>query len=842
MGGLSSYAWRSLAARPLRSILTVVGIALGVAVLFAALATNAAIDQAIDRTVRDTLGRADVRVEGFTERGLSAASVDAIGETNGVDGATPILERRTYLDASVATPPSAALPAPVTVLGIDAATYALVHDLDLVAGELPQAADPAGAVITERLARDTAQGVGGSITLLGPGGPRPEPIVGILAGDGPLATTDGRTVIVGLADAQALFDTPVVSRVDLQLADGATPAAVAAELDTRISGEPFVVSGPADLAAAIRASTIDFQATTALIAALALFGGAFLIFNTLSMTVAERGREVGLLRAAGATRRQVNGLFLVQAVLIGLAGSVLGIVVGAGLAALVAWYLAATGVVPIDGPVLEPAGAVLAIVVGAIVTLAAALEPADRAGRIPPIEALRPTGTGRTVRARLRWLVVVFLVIALVGVLLWPSATGSSGGIRWLAVYGILLVATLLTPFLLEPLGAIAAVPFRLIAPGAARLTRGSLLRDRSRTTLTVGALMVGLAMIVALGGVAQDARRAATAWIAGVVPGDVLVSSIRPIGPDEPGRAELAASPGVARVSPIASFEAAFRGIRLDAAAVVGADLLADGRLTFVAGDRTAALNALDEGGSAVVPAGIATALGLRVGDEMALPVGAAEQVRLRIVGIVERSIPGRTGEAILVGWPDATDGFGVTGADAFAVRFAPDAGPDQRTALSQLATSLALEANPVDRIAGAVDATLARVFGLFDALALVAVLVAALGIVNTLTMNVYERVREIGVLRAAGMTRPQVWRMVVVEAGVLGVVGAIIGCVTGVVAGAALVGLSAGGGIRLAFEPNWPVLAVAAIFGVVVAMLAAAWPARLAARVSIVRAVQYE
>ena len=131
---------------------------------------------------------------------------------------------------------------------------------------------------------------------------------------------------------------------------------------------------------------------------------------------------------------------------------------------------------------------------------------------------------------------------------------------------------------------------------------------------------------------------------------------------------------------------------------------------------------------------------------------------------------------------------------------------------------------------------------FGLFDALALVAVIVAALGIVNTLTMNVYERVREIGVLRATGMTRPQVWRMVVVEAGVLGVVGAILGCVTGLVVGAVMIALAGGGGLRLPLEPDWRALAIAAAFGIVVAMLAAAWPARLAARVSIVRAVQYE
>ena len=845
MGGLSSYAWRSLAARPLRTILTAVGIALGVAVLVAALATNAGIDGSIERTVQDTLGRANLRVEGFTERGLSADTVTLISTTPGVAATTALLERRTYLAPDPATPPTTTLPAPVTVLGIDPATYAGIHDLDLASGEGLASVDAAGALITERMARETGLGLGQSIALEGTDGPRKEPIVGILAADGPLTTTDGRTVLVGLTEARAAFGTTEVSRVDLRIGDDTSTAAVSQELEGRLSGEPYVLSGPAELAASIRASTVDFQATTALIAALALFGGAFLIFNTLSMTVAERAREVGLLRAAGATRRQVNGLILIQALLIGVAGSALGVVLGGGLAGLVAVYLRNAAIVPIDGPVIGPLAAAAAVVVGTIVTLAAAIEPAIRAGRIPPIEALRPFGIERAVRARLRWLVVVFAVVAAVGAALWPFAAGAaaaSGLVRWLAVYAILLAATVLTPVLLGPLGRIAALPFRLVAPGAVRLTRGALVRDRSRTTLAVGALTVGLAMIVALGGMAADARRAATAWIAGVVPGEVIATSIRPVAVDEPIQSDLAAVIGVARVSPMAAFQTSFRGVRLDASAVVGADLLADGRLTFSAGDRTAALHAIDEGGATIVPASLADALALRVGDDLAFPIGAGQQVGLRVVGIVERTPPGRAGESILVGWRDATVGFGVSGADAFAVRFQPGATPAERDALTAAATADALEANPVDRIAGAVDATLVRIFGLFDALALVAVIVAGLGIVNTLTMNVYERVREIGVLRAAGMTRPQIWRMVVVEAGVLGVVGAILGCLTGLVAGAALVALSGTGRLDVAFAPDWPSVLAAAAFGIVVAMLAAIWPARLAARLSIVRAVQYE
>ena len=472
MSGLTSYAWRSLGARPLRTFLTILGVGLGVAVLFAALVTDAAIDGTIDRTVRDTLGRADLRVEGFTDLGLSTASAEAIAGAPGVAGATPILERRTYPAPDPTAPPTASLPAPVTVLGVDPATYAAIHDLELTAGDDLAGLDAPGALISERMARQTGLAIGGSIGLQGADGPRTEPVVGILAGDGPLATTDGRTVVIALGEARALFGTSGVSRVDVRIGNDATPASVASELESRLTAEPYVISGPVELAASIRASTVDFQATTALIAALALFGGAFLIFNTLSMTVSERAREVGLLRAAGATRRQVNGLVLVQALIIGLAGSGLGIVLGAALAAVVAGYLRGAAIVPIDGPVFGPPQTGLAAIVGTVVTLAAALEPADRAGRIPPVEALRP-GAGRTVRARLRWIVVVFVAVAFAGLLLWPTSAGGFGGlsgssldpaavVRWLAVFAVLLGATLLTPFLLGPLGTLAAIPFRL--------------------------------------------------------------------------------------------------------------------------------------------------------------------------------------------------------------------------------------------------------------------------------------------------------------------------------------------------------------------------------------------
>ena len=831
-------AWRSLRARPGRTSLTIIGVALGVAVLFAGLATNVAIETSVDRTVRDLVGRADLRVSAFGESGLGRETLGAIDATEGVGLAAPALERQTYLLAG----PSVGLPAAVTIVGIDPAREPQVHELTLAEGFGLTSGDEPSALITRRLAEEDGLSIGSELTVQGAGATAHYRVIGILAGEGPATGTFGRTVVVPLRTAQAVFDQAGVTRVDIRLADGAAAATVTAALEANLLTEPYVLSSPAELAASLRSSTADFQATTALIAAIALFTGAFLIFNTLSMTLVERARELGLLRAAGATRGQVTGYVLRQAFLLGVVGSVVGLILGSVLAALVVAYVRTVGEVTLDGPELRVSAFVAAFVVGIVVTLAAALGPARRAGGISPIEALKVRSEGTSARrARLGWLVVVFVAVAAAGVLVWPRGIGGAGVTRALVVYAILLVATLALPLVLRPLTRLAGRPFALFFRLEERLARGSLTRDRSRAILTIGPLAVGLAAVVALGAVGQTARSSASAWIADVIPGDVVATSIRPIAPDEDVAADLALVPGVQQVTEIATFDVAVDGRRTDGVAVDGADLAADGRLRLTEGDRATALAALDEGGATIVPLALATRLGLTLDQVVKVAAVDGTNLDLRIVGIAERTLPGRGGEGMLVGWTDAIGSLGVAGSDAFAVRFAPDAPATARADLETAANLVALDVVTLGQIQGAIDSELARIFGLFDALAVIAVLVAGLGIVNTLTMNVIERVREIGVLRAAGMTRGQVWRSVVVEAGIVGLSGAVMGVASGILIGFVMVALAGGRTDVVGLVP-WAIVGVSIVLGVAVAMLAAAYPAHVASRISIIRAVQYE
>src|SRR5436190_4355782 len=202
MGGLSSLAFRSLAARRGRTLLSIVGIALGVAVLYASLATDAGIAASIGRTVRDLVGRADLRVEAFGPTGLSADSLAEIEEAPGVALAAPALQHRTYLLPAADSPN--AVSAPVTALGIDPKREPAVRDLVLDAGRPLDGADASEALISQTLADADGTTLGGSITVLANGAPADLEVVGILVGDGPMVGSDGRTVVLPLQTLQRL--------------------------------------------------------------------------------------------------------------------------------------------------------------------------------------------------------------------------------------------------------------------------------------------------------------------------------------------------------------------------------------------------------------------------------------------------------------------------------------------------------------------------------------------------------------------------------------------------------------------------------------------------------------
>ena len=593
MRGLVPYAWRHLVARPARTLLTAFGIAIGVAVLVATLSVNAGLEASIDRQVDAQIGRADLRVGAFTEAGLSERTLEAIEAVPGVALTAPATERRTFLAAGSGRRPTTQ---PVSVLGVDLPGERRVREIDVVRGSPPDTLGASDALISEVLATSDGLDVGSEITILGAGAPVKATVAGVLAGGGPLPAADGRAVVLGLSTAASLNrsdDTDPategtisgLSRIDVVLGAGADRASTIAAIEHALTIEPYVLSTPDDVAASLRTSTADIRATMALLAAISLFAAAFVILNTLAMTLAERVRELGLLRAAGARRAQIVEVVVAQAVLLGTFGSLMGLAAGVVLAQVAAGWLRASGGAVIDRPAITAPILVAGLVAGLAITFVAAMEPARRAASISPVAALRARADGATaVRAHARWLIaIVVLVGALAAILLPPTSGSTALPLRAVAVYLVLLFAVLVTPAVLGPLGRLAGLPFTGPLRLEERLARAAIARDRGRTTVTIGALVIGLAMVVALGAVAANARAAASAWLGEVVPGDEILTAIAPtpVGDDGLER-EIAAIDGVTRATPIASFDLDFAGTRLDAVAIRGVDFAADGRLAF--------------------------------------------------------------------------------------------------------------------------------------------------------------------------------------------------------------------------------------------------------------------
>ncbi len=850
--GFAAFAWRTLRARPARTALTATGIALGVAVLFAGLMTDAASTRSVDQAVRDELGRADLRISAFDNRALSTAAVSAVRDARGVQIAAPVLQRRTYLGAAsvgagaVGTgSASSALPPAVTVFGVDPTLEPAVHDLALSTGSPLARPDEASALVSTDLAERAGVAVGQEISIDGSPDASPDDlrfrVVGILAPGTSLSAQPGPIVVVPLVRAERAFSPLGPTRVDLRVAEGATPDGVAADIARRLTTEPYVVTTPAEVRASLGASASPLESSALAVAAIALVAAAFLIVGTLSATVAERARDVGLLRAAGATRRQVAAVVLVAAAMLGAIGASIGVALGAGVAAVLA--SPAFGPDPAAGLVPSSDLALVAWAAGVAMTVAAAFGAAGRASRVTPTVALGyAPPAGGVVGREGGSVVAVGTAIAVVGLLVVPTGLPAGSLVAAIAVVVGLTALAVVTERAMPVLAWLAGAVFRFRLAAEERLARAAVTRDRGRAGRAIASFAVGLAAMVALATVASTTRAAAASWVDDVLPADLVATSVTSRPLDDGTQSELAAVAGVDRVTPMASFDVAFRGVRLDAAAVVGADLLDDGRITLVRGDRSAALAALDDGGSVIVPATTANRLGLGVGDDMTFALGKGRTEDLRVVGIAERSLPGHAGEALLVGWNDATTGFGVAGADSYAIRLRADADDAVTTAVAANAARLGLQVETFEQVEGAIAASLERTFGVLDALALAAIAIAALGIATALSASVLERVRELGVLRAAGMTRRQLWRMVVVEAGIVGLASALVGVPSGVAVGlGATVAWTGGSPLVLQLDAvPWSSAALAGALGIAAAMLAATYPATLAGRLPIPRAVR--
>ncbi len=571
-------------------------------------------------------------------------------------------------------------------------------------------------------------------------------------------------------------------------------------------------------------------------AVISIFVGSFIIFNTFSMLVAQRSRELALLRALGASRRQVNRAVVLEALVVGLIGSTLGLGLGVllslGLQSLVGLFI---GDLPSDGLVFQANTVLWAYLTGVIVTVVAALAPARRATHIPPVAALRddvalPASSLRR-RAALGTLVLVAGLVSMTAGLV------AGAGILWVGVgaLGLFLGVAMLSPFLSRPMvGGVGSVLPRFWGP-TGRLARENARRNPRRTAATASALMIGLALVAAGGVLASSITKSANDIIDKSIGADFIVTTKNFMPIPSTVADEVAAVDGIDAVTEFRAGQAKIGSSVVSLQGVTADTVDRTLRLEMVKGD----LAALADDNEVLVDDAVAKDKGWKVGDRIPVTFGETGRQELTLGGTyAENQIAG----SYLISLGTYEQNYTQKLDQVVAMTVTPDADVAQvRAGIEKAAGTSNLEIRDQSEFKAEQRKQINRLLGFILVLLALAVLIAALGIVNTLALSVIERTREIGLLRAVGMGRRQVRRMIRLESVVIAIFGTLLGLALGVALGSALVTALNDEGIDQLVIP-YAQLVLYLVAGALIGVVAAVWPARRAARLDVLRAVTTE
>jgi len=627
------------------------------------------------------------------------------------------------------------------------------------------------------------------------------------------------------------------TQITVRTAAGETPEAVRDRIAAKLGGGYEVKTGEqlaADSSAQLKEALGFFNQILLGFAGVALFVGVFLILNTFSIIVAQRTRELALMRALGASRRQMIGSVMLEAVVIGLLAAVLGLAAGVGVGALLGWlFVQMSG----DGFVLAsvgvPLSAVLSsLIVGVVVTVVAAVLPALRAARIAPVAAMQDVATPD------RPLTKVSVTGAVIGA---AGATVLGVGLYgseslWLILAGVLVSfvgIALLTPLISKPVVAALGRLFSWSLPG--RLGRLNSGRNPRRTAITAAALMVGIALVTGVTVVMDSAKTSLSAQAEDTIKAQVVIggeqNGPRPPTFDPAVLAQARKVPGVRQAAGVWNDQALINGKR---SYVNATDDLS--RLTDAYG--APALPALKPDQIAVSTQELAEHR-WQVGTTLDVQLTRGEARRLTIAATYDQdALPGSyllpAAATKDFGLPQPILGFVRLGDGVPVAQVLPQlkalVADSPEVAATDRSAFIAQQAEDFDTVITMVQVLLA-----------LAILIAVLGVVNTLALSVLERTRELGLLRAVGLGRAQTMRMVTVEAVVISVFGALLGVVVGAGLGAAVVRALNGEGIKDLVLP-WSQMGLYLVLAALVGVLAAVLPSIKAARLNVLAAIAHE
>jgi len=844
---------RDLWSRKLRTVLTMLAIVLGVAMIagtyvitdqinngFRTIFEKAAVGIDVNITHKAAFSGGDLYGPGGT---LPVTMLDQVKAVSGVADAAGIVEASGAVEVNGKLVTTGGAP----TLVYSAAPFRFSQS-KFVAGAAPSRSGT--VAINAKLATDKHLQVGDTIGLETKQGVQQVEIAGVF--DFGSSTSIGGATIVQttVADAQRWYGLEgQYSTIAVAAQPGVTPDTLARRLKAALPAYAQVKTSAQSVADSTKAvsDAIGNVLRTILLAfgGVAVIVGAFIIFNAFSITVAQRIREFAMLRSLGATRRQVLASVIGEAGALGLVASLLGIAAGMGIAKGINALFKAVGAdIPTSGIALAPRTIVVSLVVGVGVALLAALAPALRATRVPPVAALHE---GATLPPSVvsRYSPIIAAVAALVGAA--ALAAGmfvhgpTSTRLLEMALGAVLIfvAVAMVAKHVVRPLASVIGWPAARFAGSSGQLARENATRNPARTAATAAALMIGLAVVVFVAVFAQGFKTSFVSAVDRSVNAAIVVSGQS--GGTVPGAAlaTVRAVPAVDRAAGIYAATAQINGG--STASMVGVDPVAFGPLWhfhWLRGGSDALLGGLtaDE---ALVEEQFAGKYGLSKGKSFTALGQTGVRQRFTVVG--EYRDP-----TLLTGFTVAQSAFDklvpATQGDPLYIIATTSADPAQAKA----AVAAALKTFPTATVQTKSEYTASlkkqvdQLLTLIYALLAVSVIISVFGIVNTLVLSVYERTREIGMLRAIGTTRRQMRRIVRYESVITSIIGGILGTVLGVLFAYVVSSRLASQGIT--FSVPWSQLVVFLVVAAFVGVIAAVLPARRAARVNILDAIHYE
>jgi putative ABC transport system permease protein len=848
---MTKVALRGLAQRKLRAFVTMLAVLLGVAFIAGSYVLTDTINRSFDDIFSEAYAGTDVAISPSTTGGgeeidLPPFSAEVLNQVRRVDGveqaAGGIFSTIRFVDDE-GEPLSAAF-APEFVSSVAPEPFETLTYTD---GRPPESADEAS--IDESTADREGFEVGDTLRIAGPAGVKGYEIVGFQR-LGSTSSGGSSTAQLTLEEAQRLTDKEgEFDGISVEAADGVSPGELARRIDQVLPARLTVETGTQ--AAERQSDDIKedlsfFRIVLLVFGGVALLVGSFLIFNTFSITVAQRIRELGLLRTLGATRGQILRGMVLEAIIIGALGSVLGVLAGIGFAGALNAVFKSFGIdLPNTGTVIAARTIVLSLVVGMVVTLAAALSPALRATRVSPMAALLEAALpesrthGRVFTAAAVLLMfggIALTCVGLFGGLESNAAAGSVGGGAVATLFGV----SMFSPRLVRPLASVTGWPLERLRGITGRLARENTVRKPGRTAVTAAALMIGLAVVVFVTVFAAGISASIGNAIDRNFQGDVVLQNtdgFSPISP-EAGR-EAAQVDGVRTVSSLSFAGAQYEGKDIRVSAVDPSTVSDVLSLEWEEGSPDT-LSGLT-GDTAVLDDAWASTNDVEVGDQVTVRTPLERELTLTVDGSIKDNAD-LLGN-VVVSEDTLRREFGARqpsmtlvrldeGANADAVQEQIAQRVDRRFPTVDTLNQQELKDNQEDQIQ--------QLVGFFYVLLALAIVISLLGIVTTLALSIHERTRELGMLRAVGMSRRQVRRLVRYESVITALIGAILGTILGVIF-ASLVSVPLG---DEGFELSYPIvtlillLVAAALAGV----LAAIFPARRASRLDVLRALAYE